>query len=370
MNNKEQIPFVSFEAMHTEISEEIILKFKEVYSKNWFIKGDEVKGFEKEFAAYCEADCCVGCGNGLDALYLILRAYGIGRGDEVIVPANTFIATALAVVYAGATPIFVEPQEKYFTIDVRKIEKAITARTKAIIAVHLYGQPAEMDDIAKIAKNHNLRLIEDAAQAHGALYKGKKAGGLADAAAFSFYPGKNLGALGDAGAVVTNDEALAAKVRALGNYGSDFKYHHIYKGNNSRLDELQAAFLRIKLAKLDGWNQCRRRTAKMYLSMIDNPYIQLPEENPDVSHIYHVFAIRCKKRDELEKYLEKKGIGTNRHYPIPIHLQPAFEDFGFHKGDYPVAEDVSDTQLSIPIYYGITDEQIKYITDSLNDFCV
>ena len=245
-----RVEFATFNKMHDEIENEILAKFKEVYEKNWFIQGSEVEDFEEEFAAYCDAKYCVGCGNGLDALFLILKAYGIQEGDEVIVPSNTYIATALAVSYTGATPVFVEPSIITYNIDPEKIEEKITPKTKAIMAVHLYGQPADMDPILVLAEKYNLRVIEDAAQAHGALYNGKKIGGLGNAAGFSFYPGKNLGALGDAGAVVTNDKELADKVRALGNYGSDYKYHHIYMGNNSRLDEMQAAFLRIKLKNL------------------------------------------------------------------------------------------------------------------------
>ena len=251
------IPFVSFEKMHNEIKKDVITKMTEIYEKNWFIQGPEVEAFEEEFAAYCGTKYCVGCGNGLDALFLALKAYGIKEGDEVIVPSNTFIATALAVSYTGATPVFVEPVEKYFNIDASRIEEKITEKTKAIMAVHLYGQPADMEQITAIAEKHGLIVIEDAAQAHGAEYYGKKTGSLGNGAGFSFYPGKNLGALGDAGAFVTNDKEVADKVRALGNYGSDYKYHHIYQGNNSRLDEVQAALLRIKLKNLDRWNEDR-----------------------------------------------------------------------------------------------------------------
>ena len=314
------IPFADFEPMHREIEAEILDKFREVYGKNWFIKGEEVKKFEEEFAAFCNVKHCVGCGNGLDALYLILRGYDIGAGDEVIVPSNTFIATSLAVTYAGAMPVFVEPDISTYTIDVNLIEKAITKKTKAIMAVHLYGQSADMDAINFIAKKYNLKVIEDAAQAHGALYKGKKTGSLGDAAGFSFYPGKNLGALGDAGAVVTNDTQLAEKIRTIGNYGSSKKYHNEYKGVNSRLDEMQAAFLRIKLKKLEEWNEARRKVAKRYNTEINNPSVVLPSESPYSRHVWHVFAIRTPVRDEMKEYLAEKGIETLIHYPIPIHI--------------------------------------------------
>ena len=362
------IPFSTFEPMHEEVSEEIQSAFHKVFEKGWFIQGDECAAFEQEFADYCNAKYCIGVGNGLDALLLVLKGYGIGKGDEVIVPSNTFIATALAVTYAGATPVFVEPRLESYTIDPSLIEEKITDRTKAIIAVQLYGQAADMDEICAIAKKHGLKVIEDAAQAHGSTYKGRKVGALADAAGFSFYPGKNLGALGDAGAVVTNDEALAKKVRALGNYGSDYKYHHIYQGNNTRLDELQAAFLRVKLANLDRWNAGRYQAAERYLKEINNPLITLPTVEPYGTHVFHIFAIRCDRRDELEKFLNQKGIGTNCHYPIPIHMQEAYKNLQIPQGTYPVAEKISATELSIPMYYGMTDEDVSYVISAINEF--
>lgn len=361
-----KIPFVSFNAMHNEIKDEIQDAFKRVYEKNWFIQGTECELFEKEFAEYCGAEYAVGCGNGLDALYLVLRAYGIGEGDEVIVPSNTYIATALAVSYTGAVPVFAEPSMETYNIDPELIEATITAKTRAIMAVHLYGQPADMDSIREIAARHDLKVIEDSAQAHGATYKGQRTGSIGDAAGFSFYPGKNLGALGDAGAVTSNDKDLIDKVRALGNYGSDYKYHHIYKGNNSRLDEVQAAFLRVKLKNLDRWNSDRVKTAERYLKEIDNPQIKLPVVRENNTHVYHIFAIRCDRRDELEKYLAEKGIGTNKHYPIPMHLQGAYKELGFGEGDFPNAEEISSTELSIPMYYGMSDDEIGYVIDSLN----
>ena len=364
------IPFVSFEKMHNEIRPLLDSAYKRVVDREWFIQGDECKAFEKEFASYCGAKYAVGCGNGLDALYLILRAYGIGNGDEVIVPSNTYIATALAVTYTRATPVFVEPEEGYFNIDPERIEEKITGRTKAIMAVHLYGMPARMDEILSIAEKYGLRVIEDAAQAHGAVYKGKKTGHIGDAAGFSFYPGKNLGALGDGGAVVSDDKELIDRVRALGNYGSDYKYHHIYQGNNSRLDEMQAAFLRVKLGCLDKWNENRRSIAKKYHDGIVNPGVVLPKLYDDIEHVYHIFAVMVKdgRRDELEKYLNDHGIGTNKHYPIPMHLQGAYESLGMKKGDLPIAEEISASELSIPMYYGMTDEEVNYVIGTINNW--
>jgi dTDP-4-amino-4,6-dideoxygalactose transaminase len=362
------IPFSTFEAMHREVADEMQAAFQKVYHKGWFIQGEECAAFEQEFADYCGAKYCVGVGNGLDALLLILKGYGIGKGDEVIVPSNTFIATALAVTYAGATPVFVEPVPATYTLDPAQLEAKITERTKAVIAVQLYGQASEMDEILSIARKHGIKVIEDAAQAHGATYKGRKVGSLADAAGFSFYPGKNLGALGDAGAVVTDDEELAKKVRALGNYGSDYKYHHIYQGNNTRLDELQAAFLRVKLRNLDRWNAGRLEVAARYMNEIKNPLVTLPTVAENGTHVFHIFAIRCERREELEKYLNDRGIGTNCHYPIPIHMQEAYRGLNLPQGSYPVAEQISATELSIPMYYGMTEDEVTAVIRAINDF--
>ena len=366
-----KIPFATFQTMHNEIRKSLDSAYKKVIESNYFIQGEECKNFEREFAEYCETKYCIGVGNGLDALFLILKALNIHQGDEVIVPSNTYIATALAVSYVDATPIFVEPDISTYNINPDLIEKKITSRTKAIIAVHLQGRAADMDRINEIAKKYNLYVIEDAAQAHGVLYKGKRVGSFGDAAGFSFYPGKNLGALGDGGCVVTNNEDIAKKVRALGNYGSDYKYHHIYKGNNSRLDELQAAFLRCKLPHLDRWNEDRKRIAKKYIEGIKNPLITLPLKDDDIfDHIYHVFVIRCEKRDALEAYLNDKGIGTVKHYPIPMHCQNAYKNLKISKGSFPIAEEISETVLSIPMYYGMTDEECDYVIEALNQFGV
>ena len=317
---------------------------------------------------YCGVKYCVGCGNGLDALMLALKALGISEGDEVIVPSNTYIATALAVTYVGAKPVFVEPKIETFNIDPERIESAITDKTKAIMPVHLYGQACDMDKIMEIAKRYDLFVVEDCAQAHGATYKGHRVGSFGDAAGFSFYPGKNLGALGDAGALVTNNKELADKVRALGNYGSDYKYHHIYRGNNSRLDELQAAFLSAKLPHMDKINEERRRIADCYLNEIHNPKIILPTVEKYMVPVWHIFGIRCTDRSELERYLNDKGIGTNKHYPIPMHLQECYKDLGYKEGDFPIAEEISKTELSIPMYYGMTDEEIQYVIDVINGY--
>lgn len=363
-----KIPFVSFKPMEKELDQMVRSAFERVFNASWYIEGQEDEKFEKEFAEFCNVEYCVGVGNGLDALMLALKALDIKSGDEVIVPSNTYIATALAVTYSGAVPIFVEPDIETFNINPLLIEEKITSRTKAIMPVHLYGQPCDMDSIIKIAKKYNLYIVEDCAQAHGATYKGEKVGAFGDISGFSFYPGKNLGALGDAGAVVTNNKEFADKVRVLGNYGSDYKYHHIYKGNNSRLDELQAAFLSVKLPHLDRMNQERGRIAKRYLCEITNPEVILPTVPNFAVPVWHIFGIRCNRREALERHLNDNGISTNKHYPIPIHLQNCYKDLGYKKGDLPIAEEISLTELSIPMYYGMTDEEIDYVIDKINRF--
>ena len=362
------VPFVSFLPMERELDRELRAAFVRVFTRSWYIEGVEDEAFERAFSDYCGAKYCIGVGNGLDALMLSLKALRIGEGDEVIVPSNTYIATALSVTYVGAKPVFVEPKIETFNVDPEKIEAAVTDRTKAIIPVHLYGQACDMDPIMRIAKKYDLKVVEDCAQAHGATYKGKRVGTFGDAAGFSFYPGKNLGALGDAGAVVTNDGELAKKIRTLGNYGSDYKYHHIYKGNNSRLDELQAAFLSAKLPLLDKMNAERRRIANRYLNEINNPKVVLPTVSEGIVPVWHIFGIRCKERDALEKYLHEAGIGTNKHYPIPMHMQECYKDLGFVAGDFPIAEEISKTELSIPMYYGMTDEEVGYVVEKINAF--
>lgn len=360
------IKYTDFERMHKPIEKELEQCYKEVFDSQWFIQGRKLEQFEREFAEYCQTDYCVGVGNGLDALRLILQACDIGEGDEVIVPSNTFIATVLAISYTGASPVFVEPDISTLLINPDLIEEKITSRTKAIMVVHLYGRIAEMEKIMDIAEKHNLKVFEDCAQAHGVIRNGIKAGAWGDAGAFSFYPGKNLGALGDAGAVTTNNKELAEKVRALGNYGSRIKYKHEYKGVNSRLDELQAGFLSVKLKYLDKWTQERKEIADKYYKGIKNEKIKLPSYTKE--NVYHIFPMLADNRNQLQKYLEEKGIHCLIHYPTAIHLQEAYRDMGLKRGAYPLAERICDTELSIPLYPGITDGEIQYVIDAINEY--
>ena len=362
------VPFADFTPMHREIRDEMIRTFSDIYDKGWFIGGEPCTAFEEEFARYCGTEYCVGCGNGLDSLHMILKAYGIGAGDEVIVPAQTYIATALAVTYAGAEPVCVDIEPEYYALDPEKVEAAVTPKTKAILMVHLYGQVGRWDEVAEIAGRHGLLMIEDSAQAHGARYKGRCTGSLGDAAGFSFYPGKNLGALGDAGGVCTSSREVADYARAFGNYGSVKKYHHEYKGVNSRLDTVQAAFLSVKLKHLDKWREDRARIADRYLREIQNPKIKLPSMNPDGQHVWHIFAVLTPERDRLGTYLDEYGIGHQCHYPVPTHLHKAYQDLGYKKGDFPVAEMSAEQELSLPMFYGMTDEQKTYIIVLLNRF--
>lgn len=360
-----EVPFVTFRPLEKELNHSIHDAFSKVLENSWYVAGIECKKFEEEFAAYCNVGYCIGCGNGLDALFLILKAYGIREGDEVIVPSNTFIATVLAVSRTGATPVLVEPSISTYNINPDLIEQKITEHTKAIIAVHLYGQPADMDSINAIARKHGLKVIEDAAQAHGAFYKGRRVGGIGDAAGFSFYPGKNLGALGDAGCITTNDLDLAERVRALSNYGSDYKYHHIYQGYNTRLDEIQAAFLRVKLPSLDKVNEDRRETAEKYLQGIKNDNLILPYVDGNTVPVWHIFAIRTKNRDDLVDYMRSNGIQSGIHYPLAIHHQVAYNNTNLSENSLPICEEISATEISLPIYYGMKDE-IGYVINVLN----
>jgi len=328
--------------------------------------GAELEAFESEFAAYCGAGYCVGTGNGLEALHLILRAYGIGPGDEVIVPANTYIATWLAVSQCGARPVAVEPLESTYNIDPARIEAAITARTKAIMPVHLYGQTAAMDEVNAIATRYELKVIEDGAQGHGALFKGRRAGSLGDAAGFSFYPGKNLGAFGDGGAVVTSDGDLAEKIKALRNYGSRVKYHNQVKGYNSRLDEMQAAFLRVKLGKLDDWNERRRSLAERYLQYLDPDYYNLPVVPEWAEPVWHIFAVRSTRRDVVLQHLADRGIGAMIHYPVPPHLQPAYAELKIDPGAYPISEMIHRQVFSLPLWPQMSLAQQDYVIEILN----
>lgn len=363
------IPYQNFNNIHLPIEIELNKAYMKVFKSQWFIQGQESKDFEHRFAKFCDTKFCVGVGNGLDAIRLSLLALGIGAGDEVIIPSNTFIATALAVSYVGAIPILVEPSLDTFNIDCNRIEEKITVRTKAIIAVHLYGRLANMEHIRKIAKKNELHLIEDAAQAHGAQVNNIKAGNLSDIATFSFYPGKNLGALGDGGAITTNDKDLADKVRALGCYGSNTKYKHDFMGVNSRLDELQAAFLSVKLNYLEQWNNERIKIANKYFEGINNQVIRLPKKCLLGENVYHIFPILCESRDDFQEYLKDSEIATLIHYPIPIHLQNAYKSMGAKKGDYPLAELISNQEISIPLYPGMSEEQIDYVIETVNQYC-
>ena len=359
------IPFLDLRAPHEELRAELRAAFERVLDSAWFIQGAEVKQFEGEFAAYCQSDHCIGVGNGLEALHLILCAYGLGCGDEVIVPSNTYIATWLAVTHTGARPVPVDPDEVTYNLSPEKIEAAITSRTKAIVAVHLYGQPADMDAINAIAQRHGLKVIEDAAQAHGAWYKGRRVGSLGDAAGFSFYPSKNLGALGDGGAVTTNDPVLAERVRTLGNYGSKVKYQHDVIGYNSRLDEVQAAFLRIKLRHLDGWNERRREIAGHYLSALAGSGLVLPGVLIDTQPVWHLFVVQVEQRETLQKRLLQAGISTMIHYPIPPHRASAYVEGWGDQGSCIIADRLAARVLSLPLDPYMPDESVALVVQAI-----
>lgn len=343
------VPFVDLAKAQAEIRAELDAAYSRVADRAWYILGEEVAAFEQEFATYCGAKHCIGVGNGLDALHLILRAADIGPGDEVIVPSNTYIATWLAVIYAGAAPVPVEPDPRTHNVDPARLEAAITARTRAIMPVHLYGQTANMDPICAVARRHGLLVVEDAAQAHGASYKGRRAGTLGDAAGFSFYPTKNLGALGDGGAVTTDDDNLAMRIRRLRNYGSTTKYVHVEGGWNSRLDDLQAAFLRVKLRHLNTWNDRRRAVASAYMEQLCDTDLILPYVPDWAEPVWHVFVVRSRERDILQRRLGAAEIGTLVHYPIPPHLQTACQSLGIEAGTLPLAELLAGEVLSLPI---------------------
>lgn len=362
------IPFLDFGAMHAELRPRLDAAYARVLDSNWLILGKELGSFEREFAEYCGVKHCIGVANGLDALFIILKAMGISAGDEVIVPSNTYIATWLAVSHVGATPVPVEPDIRTYNINPERIEAAITPRTKAIMPVHLYGQPADMDPINAIARRFGLKVIEDAAQAHGARYKGRRTGSLGDAAGFSFYPGKNLGALGDGGAVTTDDDALAEQIRIMRNYGSRTKYHNEVKGFNSRLDELQAAFLREKLKILDDWNERRRLASAEYCKALSGSDLELPWVPDWAEPVWHLFVVRSNKRDALQKALANHGISTMIHYPIPPHLQPAYVEMGLSAGALPIAEQIHREVLSLPMYPQLRSEQIGRITAVCREF--
>lgn len=364
-----KVPFLDLKTPYLELKAELDAGYQRVVESGWFILGTELAAFEIEFAAYCEAKFCVGVANGLDGLHLILRAMEIGPGHEVIVPTNTYIASWLAVSYAGATPIPVEPDDRTFNLDPGRIEAAITSKTKAIMPVHLYGQPADMDPIMEIAAKYGLKVVEDAAQAHGARYKGRPTGSLGHAAGWSFYPGKNLGAIGDAGAVVTNDAELADRVRVLRNYGSQVKYYNETKGLNSRLDELQAALLRVKLTRLDEWNARRKRVAAYYFQALEEVTNLILPSVPDwADPAWHLFVIRHSERDRLQRHLEEAGVGTLIHYPLPPHLQAAYSELGYKQHAFPRAEEMASQVLSLPIGPHVTEQQAQHVAETMIAF--
>jgi len=361
-----KVPFLELKPTYEELRAEFDAAYHRVMDSGYYLLGKELESFETEFAAFTGAKHCVAVGNGLDALHLILKAYGIGPGDEVIVPSNTFIATWLAVSYAGATPVPVEPDPRTFNIDPARIEKAVTSRTKAIMPVHLYGQPADMDPIDAIARRHGLKVIEDNAQAQEARYRGRSTGVLGDAAGTSFYPGKNLGAFGDAGAVTTNDPELADKVRTLRNYGSKKKYYYEFKGYNSRVDEIQAAFLRVKLKSLSEWNERRRKIAAAYLAgWKDVPNLVLPVVPEWAEPVWHLFVVQHPKRDVLQARLAEAGVGSLIHYPVPSHLSDAYSDMGLKAGSLPIVEQMAKTVLSLPIGPHLTPEQVNFVIETV-----
>lgn len=364
-----RVPFLDLKAPYAELRDELDAAYRRVMESGWFIMGDELRAFETEFAAYCGTKHCVGVGNGLEALHLILRGLGVGPGDEVIVPSNTYIATWLAVSYAGAKPVPVEPDPDTHNLDPERVHDAITPRTKAMIPVHLYGQCADMDPLRDLAARYGLKVIEDAAQAHGAQYKGSRAGSLSDAAAFSFYPGKNLGALGDAGAVVTNDDALADTVRVLRNYGSREKYYNETKGYNSRLDELQAALLTVKMSKLDEWNRRRKHVAARYLRELEGAGgVRLPRVPSWADPVWHLFVVQHPDRTRLQSHLTAAGVGTLIHYPKPPHLQEAYVELGYGRGTLPIAEQMADEVLSLPIGPHMSDADVDYVISQVASF--
>ncbi len=360
------IKFLDLKKINEQYEAEINQAFESFFKSGWYILGNSVKAFEKEFAKYCGTKYCIGVASGLDALILILKAYDFEPGDEIIVPANTYIATILSISQNNLKPVLVEPDINTYNIDPAKIEEKITDKTKAIMVVHLYGQTAQMQAINEIAKKHNLKVIEDSAQSHGAIYQGKRAGNLSDASGFSFYPGKNLGTLGDGGAVTTNDDELAEKIRVLRNYGSEVKYKNKYKGINSRLDELQAAILSVKLKNLDEDTQKRRGIAEYYLNNIKNPKVILPMVTEAESHVWHLFVVRTDEREKLQEYLKEDDIQTMIHYPIAPHKQNAYKEWNYRS--LPITEQIHDEVLSLPISPVMTLDEAKVVVDTINNY--
>ena len=363
-----QVQLVDLTAQYRAIAAEVTRAITKVLAEGDFILGRELELFEEEFADFCRVRYAVGVDSGTSALELALLAYEIGAGSEVIAPANTFIATALAISHVGATPVLVDVDPRTYNIDVAAVKRAITPRTKAIIPVHLNGHPARMDAIHEIAKEHSLIVIEDACQAHGASYHGKRTGSMGHAAAFSFYPGKNLGAYGDGGMLTTNDPAIAKRVQMLRNYGQSEKYHHMLRGYNRRLDTLQAAVLRVKLRHLESWNAARRWNALVYNKLLADSGVALPFEAQDAVSAWHLYVIRVVHRDALRDHLGRQGISTGVHYPVPIHLQPAYENLGYKPGDFPVTEANAQRILSLPMYAELTHQQLKLVAETICEF--
>lgn len=362
------VPFVDLGVQYRAISAEIDDAISKVIQDADFILGREVRLFEEEFAEFCDSSYAVGVDSGTSALELALRAFDIGPGDEVITAANSFIASALGISHAGAKPVLVDVDPFTYTLDVKALERAITRRTKAIIPVHLYGHPAHMGPIRQLADRHGLVVIEDACQAHGASYKGKRVGSLGHSAAFSFYPGKNLGAYGDGGMVVTKDRKIADRLEMLRNYGQKEKYKHLFRGYNRRLDTMQAAILRVKLKYLEKWNAARRWNAKLYQKHLEGSGVVVPGEAGGAESVWHLYVIRTERRDALKEHLVSKGINASIHYPIPIHLQPAYQDLGYKRGDFPVTEAYADRILSLPMYAELSDRQIEFISQTVCEF--
>jgi dTDP-4-amino-4,6-dideoxygalactose transaminase len=364
-----QVPFLNVAAATRELEEELVATTARVVRSGWYILGEEVRAFESEWARYVGAGHAIGIGNGLDAITLALRALGIGPGHEVLVPTNTFIATWIAVAQTGATPVGVEPDERTLNIDPLRLEAALTPRTRAILPVHLYGQAADLDPIIELARARDLTVVEDAAQAHGARYRGRRVGAHSHAVTWSFYPGKNLGALGDAGAVTTNDADVAERIRALANYGSKVKYHHDLLGMNSRLDEMQAALLRVKLVRLDAWNERRRALAARYLNALrDVPNLTLPAVAGYGEHVFHLFVIRHAERERLQRHLTQRGIQTAIHYPVPPHRSGAFAHLALGAGTYPIAERVAGELLSLPMGPHVTADEAERVITAVREF--
>jgi dTDP-4-amino-4,6-dideoxygalactose transaminase len=361
------IPFYNLAPMHDAIKQEMHIAFGQTYDSHWYILGEQLTDFERAYSVFNQTQFTVGVSNGLDSLYLALKSLGIGQGDEVIVPSMTYIATALAVSFLGAKPVFAEPDPQTYNLDPKSLDAAVTPHTKAIMPVHLYGQACEMDAIMAIAEKHDLYVVEDNAQSHGATFKGKRTGSWGIVNGTSFYPGKNLGALGDGGAVTTNDQELAHKIRVLRNYGSEVKYKNDVIGHNMRLDELQAALLNVKLKYLMDWTAQRQKIAAWYnQSLHENSDLILPFVHPDASHVYHLYVVRTRQRDALQMHLSENGIQTLIHYPIPPHLQKAYSYLGYKKGDFPIAEEIADTCLSLPLWPGMTKTEVEYIAEFVN----